>query len=73
MTSRYQFDTTTRHKYPAGKLGWACRSVAHKAAAGMPAFVPLASEGVLDTLDRQGRAAEGARPLIQAAVLGAVR
>ena len=39
----------------------------------MPVFVRLASERVLDTLDRQGRAAEGARPLIRAAVLGAVR
>ena len=46
------------------------RSVARKAAAGMPAFVHLESKGVLDTLDRQGRAAERSRSLIQTAVAG---
>ena len=46
------------------------RSVARKAAAGIPAFARMEREGILDTLDNQRRAAEEARPLIQRAVSG---
>ena len=49
------------------------RSVARKAAAGIPAFVRMQSEGVLDVLDRQRRAAERSLPLIQEAALQASR
>ena len=45
------------------------RSVAHKAAAGIPAFVRLSDEGVLEELDSQRRAAEQYRSLIQDAAL----
>lgn len=40
------------------------RSVARKAAAGIPAFVRMRDERVLDDLDRQRRAAEQHRSLI---------
>lgn len=40
------------------------RSVARKATAGMPAFVRLRDEGVLEDLDRQSQAAEVHRSLI---------
>lgn len=40
------------------------RSVARKAAAGIPAFVRMRDEGVLDDLDRQRQAAERHRSLI---------
>ena len=45
------------------------RSVANKAAAGMPAFVRLRDEGVLDDLDSQHQAAEKYRSLIADAAL----
>ena len=44
------------------------RSVARKAAAGIPAFARMEREGILDTLDKQRRAAERSRSLIQTAV-----
>ena len=48
------------------------RSVARKAAAGIPAFVRLRNEGVLDDLDNQRQAAEHHRSLIvDAALMGA--
>ena len=48
------------------------RSVAHKAAAGIPAFVRLRNEGVLDDLDNQRQAAENYRSLIvDTALMGA--
>ena len=40
------------------------RSVARKAAAGIPAFVRIRDEGVLDDLDNQRQAAENYRSLI---------
>ena len=45
------------------------RSVARKAAAGIPAFVRLRNEGVLDDLDNQRQAAENYRSLIVDAAL----
>ena len=45
------------------------RSVAHKAAAEIPAFVRLRDEGVLDDLDNQREAAEHYRSLIVDAAL----
>ncbi len=45
------------------------RSVARKAAAGMPAFVRMQREGILDALDNQRRAAERSRSLIEDAAL----
>ena len=48
------------------------RSVARKAAAGIPAFVRMQSEGVLDMLDGQCQAAERSRPLIQEAALASI-
>lgn len=48
------------------------RSVARKAAAGMPAFVRMKDEGVLDDLDRQRQAAEHHRSLIVAAARGRI-
>ena len=45
------------------------RSVASKAAAGIPAFVRMRDEGVLDDLERQRRAAEQHRSLILDAAL----
>ena len=45
------------------------RSVARKAAAGIPAFVRLRNEGVLDDLDNQRQAAEHYRSLIVDAAL----
>ena len=48
------------------------RSVANKAAAGMPAFVRLRDEGVLDDLESQRQAAEQYRSLIVDAALAGV-
>ena len=48
------------------------RSVARKAAAGIPAFVRIRDEGVLGHLDSQRRAAERWRPLIEDAALAIV-
>ena len=48
------------------------RSVTRKAAAGVPAFVRLRDEGVLDVLDSQRQAAEGHRSLIVDAALAGV-
>ncbi len=45
------------------------RSVARKAAAGIPAFARMQREGILDVLDSQLQAAQLLRPLIQEAVL----
>ena len=44
------------------------RSVARKAAAGIPAFARMEGEGTLDVLARQLQAAQQLRPLIQEAV-----
>ncbi|MXV88213.1 MAG: phosphotransferase [Acidimicrobiales bacterium] len=46
------------------------RAVVRKIAAGMPAFVQMEREGILDTLDSQRRAAERLRPLIARAASG---
>ena len=55
-----------------GRPSLVCRrSVANKAAAGMPAFVRLKDEGVLDDLDSQRQAAEQYRSLIVDAALRA--
>ncbi|MYH72792.1 MAG: phosphotransferase [Acidimicrobiia bacterium] len=48
------------------------RSVARKAAAGIPAFARMEREGTLDVLARQLQAAQQLRPLIQEAVLAGV-
>ncbi|MDE0701947.1 MAG: phosphotransferase [Acidimicrobiaceae bacterium] len=48
------------------------RCVVRKAAAGMPAFVQLQREGVLESLDNQRHAAEELQPLILKAVLASV-
>ena len=48
------------------------RSAAHKAAAGMPAFVRMEREGVLDVLDTQLQAAQRLRFLIHEAALAGV-
>ena len=48
------------------------RSVARKAAAGIPAFVRMEREGTLDVLARQLQAAQQLRPLIQEAVLAGI-
>ncbi|MDE0579048.1 MAG: phosphotransferase [bacterium] len=48
------------------------RSVARKAAAGIPAFARMESEDTLDVLARQLQAAQQLRPLIQEAVLAGV-
>ena len=48
------------------------RSVARKAAAGIPAFVRMEREGTLDVLASQLQAAQQLRPLIQEAVLAGV-
>ena len=45
------------------------RSVARKAAAGMPAFVRMQREGILEALDNQRRAAERSQSLIEDAAL----
>lgn len=48
------------------------RSVARKAAAGIPAFARMEREGTLDVLARQLQAAQQLRPLIQEATLSGV-
>ena len=48
------------------------RSVARKAAAGIPAFVRMKREGTLDVLTSQLQAAQRQRPLLQEAVLAGV-
>ena len=48
------------------------RSVARKAATGIPALVRMEREGVLDVLTGQLQAAQQLRPLIQEAVLAGI-